>query len=120
MALIELFDAWAKASDVHGAQICVLLLDFRKAFDLIDHNILMAKLCSYGVPTVLLRWVHAFLLERSHRVKIGQTVSEWCHIHGGVPQGTKLGPLLFITMINDMELTLPDVKYVDDTTMHEV
>ena len=71
MALIELFDAWAKASDMPGAQIRVLLLNFRKAFDLIDHNILLAKLCSYGVPPVLLRLVHAFLLNRQQRTKCG-------------------------------------------------
>ena len=120
MALIELFDAWASASDIQGTQIRILLIDFRKAFDLIDHNILLAKLCSYGVPTVLLRWVHSFLMNRKQRVKMGETMSDWSTTNGGVPQGTKLGPLLFITMINDMELQLPAVKYVDDSTMYEI
>lgn len=115
-----MFDTWAKASDTTGTNIRILLLDFRKAFDLIDHNILLAKLCSLGVPSVLLRWVHAFLMDRNQRIKIGETTSDWCHVHGGVPQGTKLGPLLFITMINDMELELPTIKYVDDTTLYEV
>ncbi len=116
MALIELFDAWAKASDVAATQIRILFLDFRKAFDLIDHNILLAKLMSLDVPPILLRWVHAFLFNRKQRIKIGQSMSDWANINGGVPQGTKLGPLLFITMINDMDLSLPAVKYVDDTT----
>ena len=121
MALLELFDAWAKASDSGGTQIRILLLDFRKAFDLIDHNILLAKLTSYGVPAVLLRWIHAFLQDRKQCIKIGMNAtSAWGKVHGGVPQGTKLGPLLFITMINDMELLLPAVKYVDDTTMYDI
>ncbi len=63
MAPIEMFDSWSKANDNVSTQIRILLLDYRKAFDLINHNILMAKLMSYGVPLVLLRWVHAFLAD---------------------------------------------------------
>ncbi len=77
-------------------------------------------MASYGVPPVLLRWVHAFLLNRKQRVRIGQETSDWGKTNGGVPQGTKLGPLLFITMINDMELSLPTVKYVDDSSAYEI
>ncbi len=61
LALIELFDAWAKATDIRKTSVRILLLDYSKAFDLINHNIIMAKLMSLGVPDVLLRWVHAFL-----------------------------------------------------------
>ena len=119
-ALIELLDTWGNATDTTDQSVRILLLDYSKAFDLIDHNILLHKLCSYGVPDVLLRWVHTFLWERKQRVKVGSSYSQWSQINGGVPQGTKLGPLLFITMINDLELSLPIVKYVDDTTIFEI
>jgi hypothetical protein len=120
MALIEMFDSWAKASDTASTQIRILLLDYRKAFDLIDHNILMAKLMSYNVPPVLLRWIHAFLSNRKQRIKVGQVASEWVTLNGGVPQGTKLASLLFITQINDLEVEVPIIKYVDDSTASEI
>ncbi len=69
IALIEMFDSWSKTSDNASIQIIILLLDYRKAFDHIDHNILMAKLMSYGVLLVLLRWVHAFLADIKQRIK---------------------------------------------------
>ncbi len=101
MALIEMFDMWAKASNTATTQIRVLLLDYRKASDLIDHNILLAKLMSYDVQPVLLHWIYSFLSERKQRIKVGQIMSEWVTLNGGVPQGTKLGCLLFIAQIND-------------------
>ena len=69
---------------------------------------------------MLIRWVHVFLVDRKQRIKIGDVTSDWACINGRVPQGTKLGPLLFITMINDLEVCLPTVKYVDDATSYEV
>ncbi len=69
MALIEMFDSWLKASDNASTQIRLILLDYRKAFDLIDHNILLAKLMSYGMPLVLLHWVHAFPADRKQMIK---------------------------------------------------
>ena len=91
-----------------------------KAFDLIDHNIVLKKLQNYGVPLVLLRWVSAFLKNRLQCVKVGKEQSGWVELNGGVPQGTKLGPLLYIVMINDLELDLPLVKFMDDSTTYEV
>jgi hypothetical protein len=69
---------------------------------------------SYGVHPVLLRWIHSFLSERKQRIKVGQVVSEWVTLNGGVPQVTKLGCLLFITQINDLQTV------VDDSTASEV
>ncbi len=97
MALTEMFDSWSKANDNASTQIRILLLDYRKAFDLIDHNILMAKLMSYGVPLVLLHSVHAIPAGRKQRIKVGQVTSNWVSLNEGVSQGTKLGSLLFIT-----------------------
>ncbi len=114
------FDSWSKASDNASTQIRILLLDYRKAFDIIDHNILMTKLMSYGVPLVLLCWVHDFLADRIQRIMVGQVTSKWVTLNGGVPQGTKLGSLLFITKINDHEIDITIVKYVDDSTASEI
>ncbi len=97
------------------------MLDYRKALHLIDHNILMTKLMSYGVPLVLLCWAHAFLADRKkQRIKVCQVTSKWVTLKGGVPQGTKLRSLLFITQINDLEVDIPIVKYVDDSTAPEL
>ncbi len=73
IALIEMFDSCSKARDNASTQIRILLLDYKKAFDLIDLNILMAKLMSYGVPLVLLSWVHAILADRKQRIKVGNS-----------------------------------------------
>ncbi len=90
MALIEMFDSWLKASDNASTQIRILLLDYRKAFDLIDHNILVAKLVSYCIQLMLSCWGHAFLDFRKQRIKVGQITSKWVTLNGDVPQETKL------------------------------
>ncbi|KAL9962338.1 hypothetical protein ACROYT_G031432 [Oculina patagonica] len=92
-----------------------------KAFDLIDHHILINKLHNYDLPEATLFWIIDFLTDRKQRVKLGSDCfSEWESIPAGVPQGTKLVPWMFIIMIN--ELDIPDNKlwkYVDDTTISE-
>ena len=93
----------------------ILLLDFSKAFDLINHDILLQKLASFGLPNILMKWIASFLTERTQQVKLCNTQSDWNYIHGGVPQGTKLGPVLFVLMINDLQTKCDSYKYVDDT-----
>ena len=118
-ALLRMLHDWSTSSDKAQAMVRILLVDFSKAFDLIDHNRLMTKLCSLEVPTILIRWIHAFLYQRQQRVRLQENISGWLSINGGVPQGTKLGPILFLVTINDLSLALPTVKYVDDTTIYE-
>jgi hypothetical protein len=99
-----------------------MLLDYKKAFDLIDHRILVDKVLSLRIPCGVARWVFEFLTNRFQRVKLSNDCfSEWGAVPSGVPQGTKLGPWLFLLMINDLNPSETHArKYVDDTTLAEV
>lgn len=120
-ALISMFHKWTKDTDGNGATTRVVLFDFRKAFDLIDHNILATKLATLNIPYKIECWIIDFLKHRKQRVKLADDCkSEWRDIPAGVPQGTKLGPWLFLLLIDDIDVTNTDMwKFVDDTTMSE-
>ena len=84
----------------------VVLFDFENAFDLIDHSILAEKLGKLDLPYGILYWIIDFLKSRKQRVKLASDCnSEWRNIQAGVPQGTKLGPWLFVLMIKDIDIT---------------
>ena len=90
-------------------------------FDLIDHKILLEKLSNFGTHNVILGWITAFLCERSQFVRIGTHSSTLMYINGDILQGTKLGPLLFAAMVNELLSTwVPRAKFVDDLTALEI
>ncbi len=95
----------------------LLLIDFSKTFDHIDHQILLHKLDQNGVHPLIQKWYHSLLQGRQQRVKMGKPTSKWALVNGGVPQGTLSGPELFIHMLSDFKTVATDVKFVDDSTL---
>ena len=97
------------------------LLDYKKVFDLVDLNLLIAKLYSIGVKPTVDNWICDFLRNRSQRVKLDSSCfSEFINVPAGIPQGTKIGSWLFLAMINDLSTTSALWKFADDTTLAEV
>jgi ribonuclease P/MRP protein subunit RPP40 len=120
--LSAIFDWNAAIKSKHGVD--VVYLDFAKAFDSVVHSKLIVKLRSYGVSDLILRWIDAFLSHRSQYVRIDSCVSGLCNVISGVPQGSVLGPALFIVYVNDITDCIASnvtVKlFADDTKLYSV
>ena len=103
-----------------GESVDIVYLDFRKAFDTVPHQRLLVKLKSYGITGQLYKWVEDFLVGRSQKVKVGNTISNRSEVTSGIPQGSILGPILFTIFINDLPEGLKNICkiFADDTKVY--
>ena len=118
-SFITLVERVTKALDT-GKYVVGAFLDLKKAFDTVDHTILLRKLECYGIKGNILNWFISYLSYRSQYVDYNSKHSERKHIHHGVPQGSILGPLLFILYINDFSRSsdlLFSILFADDATV---
>ena len=106
----------------NGRDVCFVSLDASAAFDRVWHEALIFKLKQIGVGGQLLRWIESYLTNRRQRVIVNGQFSEWVSISAGVPQGSILGPLLFLIYINDIVQNLESfiALYADDANLIEV
>ena len=119
MAIIDLVDKITNAVEKNESTLGIFL-DLSKAFDTIDHNILLYKLEYYGFRGIVQKWFKSYLQNRKQFVKYQSCDSEFKNIKCGVPQGSILGPLLFILYINDIVNTtslFEMILFADDTTL---
>ena len=121
LQLLAVLDKWTEALDC-GYSIDVIYMDFQKAFDTVPHRRLIGKLKTYGISTVLQNWITSFLSDRLQKVTVNGSDSAWFPVTSGIPQGSVLGPILFVIFIND----LPDLVesdaflFADDTKVYKI
>ena len=103
-----------------GKQTDVVLLDFAKAFDKVPHKKLIQKLRRYGITKSTSKWIENFLTDRQQRVVCEGATSSWEHVTSGVPQGSVIGPVLFLAYINDLPEGLQSKVrlFADDTVVY--
>ena len=102
-----------------GSPVDVIYLDYQKAFDKVPHQRPILKLKSHGMGNSIINWIEQWLTDRKQRVVVDGEVSSWKSVLSGVPQGSVLGPILFLVCIHYLEegVTGSVLKLADDTKL---
>ena len=119
-ALLHFVETCKRSMD-SGGVTGAILMDLSKAFECLNHELLIAKLNAYGFSRSALLFIHSYLTNRKQRVKVNGSFSTWTETVLGVPQGSVLGPLLFNIYLNDLFMFLEETKvcnYAEDTTIY--
>ena len=115
-SILEATDSWAFGID-RGNVNGVVFLDLKKAFDSVDHTILLSKLSAYGIQENAHTWFKSYLENRTQICSVNGSLSKTCSLQCGIPQGTILGPLLLLLYINDYQINSYPRMYADDTPL---
>jgi hypothetical protein len=119
LQLLQIIDEWTRALDSNRC-VDVAYIDFARAFDSVSHPKLISKLERYGFSDQLLSWLKAFLSNRSFQVKVGNSLSDSFNSPSGVPQGSILGPTLFLLYACDIPQLPHIVMFADDLKVFDI
>ena len=118
--LLNMLEKWKNTLD-NGGFVCIIFMDLSKAFDTMNHDLLIAKLEGYGFQEDALAFMESYFTNRQQRVRVSSNFSIWEEIISGFPQGSILGPLLFNIFLNDLFLFVENSElsnYADGNTLY--